>query len=313
MNQSVNFSRSKKEGKIISKVKVTGSSNYSSKLTSGSSNDSSKNTSGSSGSSNNSSNGDSESKYSNKKIINKKINKVMFNSKEDKNVHSEESSDYKNIISILQNQNKKNQDLLQNFHITQNLKENQKKLVYDQIADKFLSMKGNDKEVFTDKITIFISKRLNEIIKYNHYYDQHSNYFTSGNTKNDQKKIVSKKDGFYLDTIPAISIDQYLQRFIQLSEAELSTVIIMIILLERLTYNFKYKITENNIHLLLFTAFVIAVKMNEDKIFNNVDFAEFGGISIKMLYKLEVEFLDKIDFKTFVSPFVFYSYSLRFL
>ena len=311
MNQSVNFSRSKKEGKIISKVKVTGSSNYSSKLTSGSSNNSSKNTSGSS---NNSSNGDSESKYSNKKIINKKINKVMFNSKEDKNVKKiEDSSDYKNIINILQNQNKKSQDLLQNFHITQNLKESQKKLIYDKIADKFLSLKGNDKEEFTERITIFISKRLNEIIKYNHYYDQHSNYFTSGNTKNDQKKIVSKKDGFYLDTVPAISIDQYLQRFIQLSEAELSTVIIMIILLERLTYNFKYKISENNIHLLLFTAFVIAVKMNEDKILNNVDFAEFGGISIKMLYKLEVEFLDKIDFKTFVSPFVFYSYSLRFL
>jgi hypothetical protein len=314
MNQTVIFSRPK-NGKIISKVKLTGSSNYSSKGTSGSSNNSSKGTSGSSGSSNNSSNEYSESKYScsNKKVTNKNNNKKVFNFKYDKNLNSnsEDSLDYKNIINILQDENKKNQDLLQNLLITKNLDKHQKKLVYDKITDNFLHKEGDEKELYTEKITTFINKRLNEIIKFNYYYDQHINYFSSGNTKNDQND--KNKDGFYLDTIPGISIDQYLQRFIILSEAELSTVIIMIILLERLTYNFKYKLTENNIHLLLFTAFIIAIKMNEDKIFNNVDFAEFGGISIKMLYKLEVEFLNKIDFKTFVSPFVFYSYSSRFI
>jgi hypothetical protein len=226
---------------------------------------------------------------------------------------SKDSSDYRKIFNLLQIKDslQDDQDLMRNFNLTKNLDETERQILFNKVTYDFLNREGDEFEALTRKITSFVTERLSEIIEFNYYYDQHSNYFSSKSVNN--IKYKESTDGFLLKKIPSISIEQYLQRLMILTGAELSTIMIMIILLERLTYNFKYKISVNNIHLLLFTAFIIAIKMNEDKIFNNIDFAQYGGINANTLHKLEIEFLNRLEFRTFVSPFVFYTYSLRFL
>lgn len=53
---------------------------------------------------------------------------------------------------------------------------------------------------------------------------------------------------------------------------------------------------------------LIALKFNEDIIFNNLEFAKIGGIEVTELNQMEIAFLNMIDFNLIVSKTCFSEY-----
>ena len=108
--------------------------------------------------------------------------------------------------------------------------------------------------------------------------------------------------------IPKISIEDYLNRIQKYSELEDSTLIIALIYIDRLLENKNIKLSIYNVHRILFTAVLLAIKYNEDEIYENNIFAEIFGVSNKELSNLESEFLDLIEFNLFITKKIFQLY-----
>ena len=70
----------------------------------------------------------------------------------------------------------------------------------------------------------------------------------------------------------------------------------------------KILLTEYNVYRLLFAGVIIALKYNEDKFYSNVFYAKIGGLEIKQLNCLEVEFVIALNFDLFVDNKIFEKY-----
>jgi hypothetical protein len=106
---------------------------------------------------------------------------------------------------------------------------------------------------------------------------------------------------FHSETIPQISLMDYLLRIQQYSNIELSTLIISLIYLDRIYCMNKLTLNFHNIHKLLLTSVLMSIKYNEDSLYRNDYFAEIGGVSLKELNQMEIEFLSGIQFNLFVN------------
>ena len=144
-----------------------------------------------------------------------------------------------------------------------------------------------------ETISEAISDILNEIVNDEEYQNE--------NNANDKQNDI-----FSGVRIPSISIFDFLMRIIKYTNLEKSTLIIGLIYLDRFTEN--YKLNKWNLHRLLFTSLVIAIKYNEDDSFENNYYSKVCGISHQELYTLEVAFVDEVDFDLFVTNEVFEKY-----
>ena len=113
---------------------------------------------------------------------------------------------------------------------------------------------------------------------------------------------------FFCKTIPKISIEDYLNRIQRYTQIEDSTLVIALIYIDRILGRNHIKLSKFNVYKILLTAILIAIKYNEDEIYNNFCFAEIFGISGKNLNKLENKFLDLVGFKLFISKKEFQLY-----
>ena len=118
----------------------------------------------------------------------------------------------------------------------------------------------------------------------------------------EQSKMI-----FSSNSIPKISILEYLNRIVNYTKIEDSTLITAIIYLDLVGQNEIY-LTDYNIHTLLLICILIAIKMNEDSIYTNEYYAQVAGISLKKLNKIEHEFLNMNKFKLFVDKDLFDKY-----
>ena len=116
------------------------------------------------------------------------------------------------------------------------------------------------------------------------------------------KPFLSKK-------IPSISIEKYLVRLVSHSKMEISTLILILIYIDKICKNNKFRLNYFNIHKLIVTSMLISIKYNEDDFFSNSFYAKVGGVSIRELNHLEYEFLSLIDFDLYVDEDLFSKYS----
>ena len=118
----------------------------------------------------------------------------------------------------------------------------------------------------------------------------------------DQSKMI-----FSSKKIPKISISEYIQRIIEYTEIENSSLIMSLIYLDRI-WKKDIMITELNIHRFLLMSLIISIKINEDIIYDNNYYSKVAGISIKEFNQLESEFLKLINFKLYISEEEFLKY-----
>uniref|UniRef100_A0A452YVH5 Cyclin n=1 Tax=Aegilops tauschii subsp. strangulata TaxID=200361 RepID=A0A452YVH5_AEGTS len=121
-----------------------------------------------------------------------------------------------------------------------------------------------------------------------------------------KKKAVSAFQGL---TKPAISVGGYLERIFRFAGCSPSCYVVAYIYLDRfLRRRPALAVDSFNVHRLLITSVLTAVKFVDDICYNNAYFARVGGISLMEMNYLEVDFLFGIAFDLNVTPAVFASY-----
>ena len=124
------------------------------------------------------------------------------------------------------------------------------------------------------------------------------------------KKIVKhqSKMSFSSSSEPSISLYDYLIRIQTYGEISDSTLILGLIYIDRVCDISQICLTAYNIHRLLFSAILVAIKYNEDKYYENDYYAQIAGIKNKELKVIEYDFLNLINFELFVKDSVYSKY-----
>lgn len=80
-----------------------------------------------------------------------------------------------------------------------------------------------------------------------------------------------------------------------------SVYVYSLVLLDRAQeFNPNFKIHKKNIHRLLLTSALVSAKYIDDLFYKNSFYANVGGVSLKVLNELELEFLHLINFNCHV-------------
>ena len=118
-----------------------------------------------------------------------------------------------------------------------------------------------------------------------------------------QKKMV-----FSSDIIPCISLEDYLIRIQTYANMETSTLIISLILIDRLCEKANLTLTYYNVYRIIFSAILISIKYNEDNYFDNQFYSEIAGVKLKELKLLEYNFISLLHFNLFIQDEIYDRY-----
>ena len=116
------------------------------------------------------------------------------------------------------------------------------------------------------------------------------------------RDILKKQSMMYFsaNSIPNITIKDYLIRIQNYSGIEKSTLILSLILIDRICKKSNIVLTIYNIHRILFSSVLISIKYNEDSYYDNTFYAQIAGIKPNELKLLEYKFLELNDFNVYV-------------
>ena len=159
-----------------------------------------------------------------------------------------------------------------------------------------VSSNSNDiNEKINKKIIIKISELLTNICDEN-----------TKDIKNEKNPFIKS---FVSKNIPTISIKDYLERLSKYSKINSSTILLILIYIDRLCNIYKFKLSYFNIHKLILASMIIAVKYNEDDRYSIKFYAKLGGITKTELCSLEYNFISLLNFNLFVSEELYKKYN----
>lgn len=121
---------------------------------------------------------------------------------------------------------------------------------------------------------------------------------------NDQ---IPLRDGrltrFHSRAPPGISVSDYLQRLIQHATLSPPIMLSMVYYIDRLCALYTpFTINSLTVHRFLITAATVAAKGLSDSFWTNPTYARIGGIPVSELATLELEFLQKVEWKIVPKP-----------
>ena len=124
------------------------------------------------------------------------------------------------------------------------------------------------------------------------------------------KEIIKSQSIMYFsaNSIPNITIKDYLIRIQNYSEIEKSTLILAIILIDHMCKRSGVLLTHYNIHRILFSSVLVSIKFNEDSYFDNNFYSQIAGVKPNELQILEYIFLELNDFNIFVEDIEYQQY-----
>ncbi len=124
------------------------------------------------------------------------------------------------------------------------------------------------------------------------------------------REIVKKQNlmCFSANSVPNISIKDYLIRIQNYSQMEKSTLILSLILMDKMCKKSNIVLTIYNIHRILFSSVLISIKYNEDSYFDNTFYAQIAGIKPNELKLLEYKFLEFNDFNVYTNDYDYEQY-----
>ena len=131
------------------------------------------------------------------------------------------------------------------------------------------------------------------------------------NKKMPNFKEILKSQGkmvFSANLIPDISIEEYLIRIQKYANMETSTLIMSLILIDRLCQKANLTLTYHNIHRIIFSAILISIKYNEDNYYDNKYYADIAGVKLKELQLLEYNFISLLHFNLFIQDEIYEKY-----
>ena len=147
-----------------------------------------------------------------------------------------------------------------------------------------------------------------EVVLYKNFLKEISDSLIAIISKKAQNKNEIKKTPFDHDHMPKISIYDYLLRIQKYSNAENNTIILAIIYIDRICNKTGLILNKYNIHRILISSILVAIKYNEDQIYDNVYFSKVAGVPVSELNYLERKFIEIINYDLFVSDELFKKY-----
>ena len=125
------------------------------------------------------------------------------------------------------------------------------------------------------------------------------------------KEIIIKQNNmcFSSNSIPKITLYEYLVRIQKYTLIEKNTLILSVIYIDRFCQLGKITLTYYNIHRILFASILIAIKYNEDEFYDNKYYAEIAGIKANELKVIEYNFFCICNFNLYVPDKLFINYS----
>ena len=152
--------------------------------------------------------------------------------------------------------------------------------------------KEKEKEMLIKSIEV-ISDLLNNICEENKY----------------KREVPNMKiQPFTTVNIPSMSIKDYLLRLSQFTRVNESTIILILIYIDRICKMNNFSLNFNNIYKIIICSMIIAIKYNEDNFYSSEVYAKLGGITVRELNFLEFQFLILIKFSLFVEKELFDKY-----
>ena len=130
------------------------------------------------------------------------------------------------------------------------------------------------------------------------------------NTQYATSKKINKKFSVYNNKyIPGISIVDYLYRIVRYTEISSSSLILALIYIDRICNDNSIILTYYNIHRLLFSSIMLAIKYNEDYKYKFKYYAEVAGMKVKELSQLEQNFFKHIGCNLYVDSKEYQKYN----
>ena len=126
--------------------------------------------------------------------------------------------------------------------------------------------------------------------------------------KDKSENVNNKISPFMTINIPSISIKDYLLGLLNFTKINESTIIIILIYIDRICKINNFQINYRNIYKLIISSMIIAIKYNEDNYYSSEVYSKLGGISVKELNYLEFNFLILIKFSLFIEDDLFSKY-----
>ena len=114
---------------------------------------------------------------------------------------------------------------------------------------------------------------------------------------------------FLTKAIPPISIKDYIEHLYKYTNISSSTIVVMLIYIERLCNICKCKLTYFNIHKLILSSFIVASKYNEDEYYSPKFYSKIGGVTKTEIVNLEFSFITFINFNLFITEDIFNKYN----
>jgi len=114
---------------------------------------------------------------------------------------------------------------------------------------------------------------------------------------------------------PPINLRRYLKRIATFTGCSEESLVFALIYIDRLITNpeQRFIVTNLNVHRLILSSVLVAVKFYDDHYYDNVFFSKVGGVSSKELNMLETEFLFLINFDLSVDLETYARYNQRLI
>ena len=172
----------------------------------------------------------------------------------------------------------------------------------DEIKDNIDKDTKNIKA--SNHVIDIVADILEEIVKDNEKNDENE----SNKSDSNESAIISV---FTSNKTPQISIKKYLTRIMKYSKPETSTVIICLIYIDKICENSSLQLSIYNIHRIILSCMILALKYNEDDYYSNKYYAKVGGISLKELNELEYNIMVLLQFNFFIDDITYEKYQAQ--
>ena len=172
----------------------------------------------------------------------------------------------------------------------------------DEIKDNIDKDTKNIKA--SNHVIEIVADILEEIVKDN----EKNNENELNRSDSNESAIISV---FTSNKTPQISIKKYLTRIMKYSKPETSTVIICLIYIDKICENSSLQLSIYNIHRIILSCMILALKYNEDDYYSNKYYAKVGGISLKELNELEYNIMVLLQFNFFIDDITYEKYQAQ--
>jgi len=109
--------------------------------------------------------------------------------------------------------------------------------------------------------------------------------------------------GFYSQKPPSIGIQAYLKRIHHFFVCSDECFVLALVYINRIVKKApEMTVSDLSVHRIVFFALMLAAKIHDDVSYGNGYYARVGGLPVKEVNTLEMDFLKMLNWKTFVAP-----------